>query len=143
MLTGWQPSDGPVDRARIDRARQDAENLFKPRERPPGANPPVAAANPGSTVDPQPRRQPRIFRIPPVVPMIAAPSEASVKPGRIRRSRPVRRETRAILPSQFGRVRALANYGMTQAQVAELYGVGVEEIERIIGLGDIHGPGAG
>jgi len=30
------------------------------------------------------------------------------------------------------RVRALASYGMTQAQVAELYGVSIDEIERII-----------
>jgi hypothetical protein len=47
--------------------------------------------------------------------------------------RPVKRKLFHIPASQFGRVRALANYGMTQAQVAELYGVGVDEIERIVG----------
>jgi len=33
---------------------------------------------------------------------------------------------------QIGRVRALATYGMTTAQVAELYGVTVDEIERVL-----------
>ena len=41
-----------------------------------------------------------------------------------------------IPASQFGRVRALAGYGMTWAQVAELYGVTVDEIERIINRPD-------
>jgi len=79
-----------------------------------------------------PRRQPRIFRIPPVVPMSAAKDEAPTKPKLVRR-RTVRRETREIPASQFGRVRALASYGMTKAQVAELYGVTVQTIERIVG----------
>jgi hypothetical protein len=38
-----------------------------------------------------------------------------------------------ILPSQFVRVRALTRYGMTRAQVAELYGVLIDEVEQIIG----------
>ena len=42
------------------------------------------------------------------------------------------RETRQIPVSQFGRVRTLTSYGMTGAQVAELYGVAVDEIDRII-----------
>jgi hypothetical protein len=29
-------------------------------------------------------------------------------------------------------VRALAAYGMTRTQVAELYGVGIDEVERIL-----------
>jgi hypothetical protein len=37
-----------------------------------------------------------------------------------------------LLPSQFGRVRALTRYGMTPAQVAELYGVLIAEVEQII-----------
>ena len=49
-----------------------------------------------------------------------------------RRTAAVRREDRGIPASQFGRVRTLVKYGMTQAQVAELYGVTVHEIERII-----------
>jgi hypothetical protein len=37
-----------------------------------------------------------------------------------------------VPPSQIGRVRALATYGMTALQVAELYGVTVAEIDRIL-----------
>jgi hypothetical protein len=65
--------------------------------------------------------------------MGAAKGEAPAEPKPTRRQRMVRRNTGAIPASQFGRVRALASYGMTQAQVAELYGVGVDEIERIVG----------
>jgi hypothetical protein len=49
-----------------------------------------------------------------------------------RQQQPVRRETYKIPASQFGRVRALAGYGMTRTQVAELYGVGIDEVERIL-----------
>jgi hypothetical protein len=37
-----------------------------------------------------------------------------------------------VPPSQIGRVRALATYGMTPAQVAQLYGVTTDEINRIL-----------
>jgi hypothetical protein len=71
--------------------------------------------------------------VPPVVPMGREKAVNPVEPKPVQRRRAVKREIRHIPPSQFGRVRALANYGMTQAQVAELYGVGIGEIERIIG----------
>jgi hypothetical protein len=41
------------------------------------------------------------------------------------------RATLKIPAAQFGRVRALVDYGMTRTQVAELYGVGIDEVERI------------
>jgi hypothetical protein len=34
--------------------------------------------------------------------------------------------------SQFGRIRAWAKYGMTAAQVAQVCGVAIGEIERIL-----------
>jgi hypothetical protein len=55
---------------------------------------------------------------------------AQPKPPLLRRT--VKRQTGTIPESQFGRIRALTSYGMTQAQVAELYGVSVDEIERIV-----------
>jgi hypothetical protein len=88
--------------------------------------------NGAAPAEQQPRRQPRIFMIPPVVPMAAKALPAEqVRP--IKRRPVVKRAPLHIPASQFGRVRALANYGMTQAQVAELYGFGVDEIERIVG----------
>jgi len=67
-----------------------------------------------------------------VVPKNTAKAEPAAAPKQIRRTAAIGRETRQIPVSQFGRVRALTKYGMTQAQVAELYGVTVNEIERII-----------
>jgi len=134
LLTEW-PSDAHTDREKIDRARRNAEDLFKPRPQPKSADTAAAAENSAPPAEHQPRRQPRIFRIPPVVPMSAATGKAPAEPKPVKR-RTVRRNRVAIPASQFGRVRALANYGMTQAQVAELYGVGVDEIEWIVGQSD-------
>jgi hypothetical protein len=74
--------------------------------------------------------------IPPLAPMTSAKVEPAAEPKLIRRRAAIKREAREIPASQFGRVRALTNYGMTQAQVADLYEVTIDEIDRIIG-----GPG--
>ena len=131
MLTEW-PLDDHTDREKLDRARRNAEDLFKPRPQSGPAEKTAPAENSVAPAEHQPRRQPRIFRIPPVVPMAAEKGESSADPTSTRPERTVRPDTGAIPASQFGRVRALASYGMTQAQVAEVYGVGVDEIERII-----------
>jgi hypothetical protein len=139
LQTEWQASDARSDRERVDRARQDAENLFRPRQQGASADAQASATNGPSSAEDQPRRQPRVFMIPPAVPMSAANGTAPAGPEPIRRQRAVGGETRKIPASQFGRVRALASYGMTSAQVAELYGVGVDEIERIISRSDASG----
>ena len=131
MLTEW-PLDDHTDREKLDRARRNAEDLFKPRPQSGPADKTAPTENSVASAEHQPRRQPRIFRIPPVVPMAAEKGEAPAEPKSTRPERTVRRHTGAIPGAQFGRVRALASYGMTQAQVAELYGVEVDEIERII-----------
>ena len=64
--------------------------------------------------------------------MGTAKVEPAAEPKQILQKAVIRREAREIPASQFGRVRALTKYGMTRAQVAELYGVTVDEIERII-----------
>jgi hypothetical protein len=66
-----------------------------------------------------------------MVPMNIAKVEPAAEPKQAR-APAIRREAREIPASQFGRVRALTSYGMTRVQVAELYGVIVDEIERII-----------
>jgi hypothetical protein len=130
-VTEWQSADERNNRERIDRARQAAEDLFKraPHDSAPELS--TSAPNDASPVEPQPRRQPRIFTIPPQVPKsaeIEPPVETKPMP-----RRPVaRRPAGAVPPSQIGRVRALATYGMTQEQVADLYGVTVGEIERVL-----------
>ena len=128
MLTDWQTASARNDRERSNRTRQNAEDLFKPKPQTTRADVP----NDDSSAEYQPRRQPRIFSIPPAVPISAAKVEPGAEPKQIRRKVTAERETGEIPVSQFGRVRALTNYGMTPAQVAELYGVAVGEIERII-----------
>ena len=39
---------------------------------------------------------------------------------------------REVPRSQFPRIRSWVKYGMTAAQVAEVYGVAVDDIERIL-----------
>ena len=134
MLTEWPRSDAHSDRERINRARQDAENLFRPR--PPTREVSAPTLNGAGSTEEQPQRQPRVFMIPPVVPMKAAKSVVPAEPKPIKQRPAAKRAPLHIPPSQFGRVRALANYGMTQAQVAKVYGVEVGEIERIVGRPD-------
>jgi hypothetical protein len=64
--------------------------------------------------------------------MSTAKVEPAAEAKQIRRKVTAKRKTSEIPVSQFGRVRTLTAYGMTRAQVAELYGVAVDEIERII-----------
>jgi hypothetical protein len=126
------PSDVHADREKIDRARQNAEDLFKPRPQPRPADTAAPAENSVPSTELQPRRQPRIFKVLPAAPMKAAEVETPAQPKPSRQRRTVRRESGTIPAPQFGRIRALTSYGMTQAQVAELYGVSVDEIERIV-----------
>ena len=131
MPSEWA-SDASVDREKIDRARQNAEDLFKPRPQHRPVDVAAPAENSVPSTESQPRRQPRIFSVLPAVPVKAAEVETPARPRPTRRQRTVRRGTGTIPASQFGRIRALTNYGMTQAQVADLYAVSVEEIERIV-----------
>ena len=132
MPTDWQTAGARRDREGINRARQNAEDLFKPKQQTTRADVPNSAPNDASSAEQQPRRQPRIFAMPPIVPMSAAKVEPAAEAKQIRRKVTAKRKTSEIPVSQFGRVRTLTAYGMTRAQVAELYGVAVDEIERII-----------
>jgi hypothetical protein len=120
------------DRERISRARQAAEELFKPKRQPTPAAAVLGSPNARPEAEQPARRQPRIIMVAPLVPIRAPSKEAPAKPARERR-RVVKHERPRIPESQFGRIRALANYGMTRAQVAKLYGVPVSVIDRIVG----------
>jgi hypothetical protein len=130
-VTEWQSADDRNGREKITRARQAAEDLFKPTQQNTGADVARSTPSAASSTEPQPRREPRIFAVSSRAP-ISAPVESPTKPKLIRRKTATRRETGAVPASQMGRVRALTRYGMTRAQVAELYGVSIDEIERII-----------
>lgn len=117
LLSRQQPHPRGDDRERITRARQAAEALFT-------AKPPVSTP---SVPDPPPAdqsaRKPRVLRITSPLP---ARRDEPQSPAALA---PLVRE---IPRSQFARIRALAKYGMTVAQLAQLYRVAVGEIKRIL-----------
>ena len=136
MSTKWQTASARNDRERINRARQDAEDLFKPKQLTTRSQMPISALDDASSAEPQPRRQPRTFMIPPVAPIKTAKVEPAAEPKQIPRTTMTGRDNCDVPRAQFGRVRALTSYGMTRAQVAGLYGVTIDEIVRIIGRPD-------
>jgi hypothetical protein len=112
-----QPHPRGADRKRITRARQAAEALFtaKPRV----STPSVPDTPPAD----QSARKPRVLRI--IRPSPAGHDEPESPVA----SAPPARE---IPRSQFARIRTLTTYGMTVAQVAQVYGVAAGEVERIL-----------
>jgi hypothetical protein len=121
------------DRPEVQSARQAAEALFKPK-------PQVAAveaqtrpaASPIPSAERDAQRKPRIFSAPPVT---TPPSEDPKPPAdsaTTQRPRDTRPKARRIPKSAHGRIKTLTTYGMTVEDVAELYGVPVSEIARIV-----------
>jgi hypothetical protein len=127
----WQSSDDQNNREKINRARQAAEDLFKRGPRAPQGGIAGATVDPAAPTHQSGGRQPRIFNLPPRVPLVTrAETRPELKP--VRRKSVVKAPASVVPASQFGRVRTLARYGMTPAQVAELYDAAVSEIERIL-----------
>ena len=127
----WQSADERNSREKTSRARQAAEDLFKPARPNGDAEATGPVPNGGAPHEQEPRRQPRIFTAPPRLP--PSPNvEHPVAARPIRQRAAAKQPTRTVPPSQIGRVRTLATYGMTPVQVADLYGVTVAEIDRIL-----------
>jgi hypothetical protein len=110
------------DRERITSARLAAEALFTPKPRPaePSVSDPVPSAE-------RPARKPRVLAI--------------LSPARVRNEEaaapvnPEPRTTRQIPRSEHARIRTWVQYGLTIPQVAEVYGVAVGVIARILRQG--------
>ena len=116
-----QPQLRGDDRERISKARQAAEALFT-------SKPPVSGpSDPDSPPADQSARKPRVLAIAPAASVRREDAETPVIPEP--------QATREIAQSEFARIRTLAKYGMTVAQVAEVYGAAVGEIERILHKG--------
>ena len=114
-----QPHPHGDDREQVTQARREAEALFTPKR--PVSEPSVP--DPPSPADPLPRK-PRILRALPVAPVRQEESETP--------ARSASRMPSGIPRSHFARIRTLVKYGMTAAQVAGIYGVAVDAIERIL-----------
>jgi len=115
-----QPQRGD-DRERISKTRQAAEALFTSK------SPVNGPSDPDSPTADQSARKPRVLAIAPVASVRREDTETPVIPEP--------QATHAIGQSEFARVRTLVKYGMTVAQVAEVYGAAVGEIERILHKG--------
>jgi hypothetical protein len=110
----------PSHQEDISRARQAAEALFVPERR--VANPAASATvfTTGQTV-----RKPRILSAVPVPPTGVEAVEAPIKV--------VSQRKREKIPAaHVARIRTWVKYGMTISQVAEAYGVTIDEIESIL-----------
>jgi hypothetical protein len=94
-------------------ARKAAEALFTARPKVPEELTPEGSA---------PARKPRVLPIVPAAPGRDEELEKSSSP----------KQTSKIARPQFARIRTLVRYGMTARQVAEVYGVALGEIERIL-----------
>jgi len=113
-----QPPHGD-DRERITSARQAAEALFTPK--PPPIDLPTSDPVPSAE---RPARKPRVL---PILSPPPARNEEVAAP-----VDPEPRTTRQIPRSDHARIRTWVNYGLTIPQVAEVYGVAVGVIERIV-----------
>ena len=118
--TARQHRDSGDDRERLTSARQAAEALFTPNQQATEQSNRKGAAPTGEAV-----RKPRVL---PILPKAPVHQEEQLKATRS----PEQQMTPKIARSQFARIRTLVRYGMMARQVAELYGVAVGEIERIL-----------
>jgi hypothetical protein len=113
-----QRYDRGDDRERVTSARRAAEALFTPKRQIPEQSTREGAAPAAESV-----RKPRVLAILPKAPVIGHEAEAPVSP---------KQQAPEIARSQFARIRTWVRYGMTARQVAEVYGVAVGEIDRIL-----------
>jgi Protein of unknown function (DUF2934) len=115
-----QHRDNGDHRERLTSARQAAEALFTPNPQASEQSNRKGAAPTGEAV-----RKPRIL---PILPKTPVHQEEQLEATRS----PKQQMRLKIARSHFARIRTWARYGMTAHQVAELYGVPVGEIERIL-----------
>jgi hypothetical protein len=135
LSTQRQAPSRSDDRERITRARQTAEALFPQK---PAVSKPSVSATPRTD---QPARKPRVL---PIISSSATDAEAVVGPPLEKTQADAqqhlgkeigaeRQTTPAIPQAHFSRIRNWVKYGMTIAQVANIYQTHVGEIERILG----------
>ena len=108
-----------IHQEKINRARQAAEALFKPKR------PTKEAAAPVFTPAIDPAHKPRILQAVAAEPSIA--NETHLPPDRETRTR-----AHQIPAVHLTRIRTWLKYGMTVRQAAKVCGVSVSEIERVL-----------
>lgn len=114
-----QHRDRGDDRGRLTSPRQAAEAIFTPSRQVTEQSVREGVVSTG-----RPVHKPRVLPI-----SLPAPVSHEEVDGRIS---PKQQMTPKIARSQYARIRTLVRYGMTARQTAELYGVDVGEINRIL-----------
>jgi hypothetical protein len=100
-------------------ARQAAEALFAPKPQPQRIELVRDVVPAGEAV-----RKPRVLAVATAAPVTRDEPKAPT------RAKPL---TKPVIPAaHVARIRAWMNYGMTAAQVAEMYGVTAGEVERVL-----------
>jgi hypothetical protein len=108
------------DRERITSARRAAEALFTPKQQVVKQSVAEVPSSAGQSA-----RKPRILGIAPPQPIR---HDEKIKPAVL----PEKEIPPTVPRSQFARIRTWVKYGMTVPQVAQVYGIAVGEIERIL-----------
>ena len=108
------------DRAHMRVARQAAEALFRPKA-PAQTRPAPDAPHPAN----QSTKRPRILRA--VEPAPRNPEHLVVAP--LAAGTPA---APSIPPSELPRIKTWLKYGMTMAEVAQLYGLAIHDLERLL-----------
>lgn len=122
MLNRWQQESHPRgdDPQRLTSARKAAEALFTPKRQ---ITEQLVSDSPLPQTD-QSARKPRVLAASSTAPLRLEEVEAPVSS---------KARTMTEIPiSQFARIRAWVEYGMTVPQIAEIYGAAVGDIERIL-----------
>jgi hypothetical protein len=108
-----QPDDRGNRREQSTTARQAAEALFAPKPQPVSSI--IREAAPAGEA----ARKPRVLAVAAAMP--APYNESEAPPGK------------AVIPAAHAvRIRAWLKYGMSAAQVAEMYGVAASEVEGVL-----------
>jgi len=118
--TAHQHRNRGDDRERLSSARQAAAALFTQNREVTRQSTQEGTAAAGESA-----RKPRVLPISTPVPAGHEEVEPPISPNQ-------QKITPKIERSQMARVRTLVRYGMTARQVAEVYGVDVDEINRIV-----------
>ena len=120
------------DRPQVQTARQAAEALFRPKPQvAPAEAPTLPAATSPTSTEPNAPRKPRIFCATPANDPPAHEPKAPVGSA-AQQGTDTRRKVQKIPKSAHGRIKILTTHGMTVEDVAELYGVPVSDIARIV-----------
>jgi hypothetical protein len=125
MAVGQLAVYAAIETNQVDDARKIAEALFKPK---------TSINNEGYLIEPATEkpitvtRTPRIFN----VEGPRAQSSALAEPTHKNSSGATEHQTTKPPRSAYGRIRALATYGLTLRQIADLYEVAEIEIEYIV-----------